>query len=115
LHLRAGAGAGPGGEQGLPLEGEGAEQAVRLVLDAGREEERPRAAGGGAVAERQPPQVVDDDGVALGVGELAAAGAGLGVARADVAVAEVADQEVVAERAGAGGGREQPPGGGGGG
>ena len=40
---------------------------------------------------------VEDQGLALGVGELAEELAGLQVERVDVAVAEVADQQVVAE------------------
>ena len=58
------------------------------------------------VAERDPPEAlgvallepaVEDQGVALGVGELAEERAGLQVERVDLAVAEVADEQGVAE------------------
>ena len=59
-----------------------------------------------AVAERDPPEAlgvallepaVEDQGVALGVGELAEERAGLRVEGVDLAVAEVADEQGVAE------------------
>jgi hypothetical protein len=43
-----------------------ADQAVFLIVDAGAEQQRVRAACRGG-AEAQPPQVVDADGLALGV------------------------------------------------
>ena len=82
-----------------------------LVLDARREEERGLGAGGPAVAERQRPEPLDGDGVALGVGELAEEGAGAWVEGVDAPVAEVADQQGVAERAEPGRRRGQTPGG----
>src|SRR5947209_18384580 len=49
---------------------QGAEQAVRLVIDAGSEEERVAAAGGMVIADFQSPQAVNLNRVAVGVFEL---------------------------------------------
>ena len=74
-----------------------AEQAVRLVVEAGGEVHRVGVAAAAAVADLQRPQPVDLDGLAVGVVQVAQGGAGRGVEGVDAAVAEVAHQQVAAE------------------
>src|SRR5260370_8169475 len=78
------------------LRTEGAEQAVCLVSDAGREEQCV-AGGGDLVAEQQPPQAVDLDGVAVTVGQGAPERAAGRVVAVDEPVAEVTAQKGAAE------------------
>src|SRR4030095_6500099 len=79
----------------------GAEQAVRLVVGAGGEEQRVGRAGVATVAEADAPQAVDFDRLmvsALHNAVLFPAVLAL-VERVDPAVAEVADQQIAAELA----------------
>src|SRR5258706_8241259 len=78
--------------------GQGAEEAVRFFGGAGGEEEGVGGAGGCAVAESESPQAVDLDRVGVGAGKEAHELA-LVVEGADFSVAEVSDQDVVAEQA----------------
>jgi hypothetical protein len=66
---------------------------------AGGEVQRVRGAGGAAIAELQPPQVRDGDRLAVGVFQLADETAAVRIEGVDVAIAEIADQQIVAERA----------------
>src|SRR4030095_16278211 len=79
----------------------GAEQAVRLVVGAGGEEQRVGRAGVATVAEADAPQAVDFDRLMVGAlhnAVLFPAVLAL-VERVDPAVAEVADQQIAAELA----------------
>src|SRR6266404_2051816 len=76
-----------------------AEQTVRLMVDAGREEECVRAGARGGGCEAQSPQPGDLDRSAAGARELTEVLAGQWVVRVDSPVAEVADQDVAAEDA----------------
>src|SRR5215469_15760947 len=75
-----------------------AEQAVRLVVRAGGEEQ---LAGlrRVPVAEPQTPQAVDDDRLAIGLPQLAAASAVVRVVDVDLTVAEVSNEQITAELA----------------
>src|SRR5437762_4356559 len=75
-----------------------AEEAVGLVVDPGAEEQRLSVARY-AVSEPQTPQPVDLDRVAVRPVQLAQPVAGPDVVGVDPAVAEVADEEGVAEPA----------------
>ena len=95
---------------------QGAKQAVERVVaggqvrgQAGREVQRVLGAGGAAVAERQPPQVRDGDWLAARVFQLAGEMAVLGIEGVDGAVAEIADQQIVAEAAKVRGGHRYGP------
>src|SRR2546425_7006683 len=97
---------------------ERAEQAVLLPPGArGEEQGIRRPVGGVALAEAQGPEAVDLDRTAAGGMqrapglELAQAVEFHGVESVDTAVAEVSDEQVVAEGAEVGGGTRQPPGG----
>ena len=74
---------------------------MRLLVRAGREEQRVRRAGGGAVAEADAPQPVDLDRPVVGaLHDAVLLPAVLAIAeRVDPAVPEVADQQVTAELA----------------
>src|SRR5439155_12554230 len=85
------------------------EETVLLVADPCREIQRAGAPGAGTVAKAQPPQVLDRDGPAPAVRELAEEAAGLWVEGVDVAVAFVADEQVPGELAETGRGQGQPP------
>src|SRR6516162_11952773 len=75
-----------------------AEQAVRLAVRASGEEQ---FAGlrRVPVAEPQTPQAVDDDRLAIGLPQLAAAGAVVRVVDVDLTVAEVSNEQITAELA----------------
>src|SRR3954451_23407108 len=102
---RAAPSIGPPGLAGGP---DAREQAVRLVLDAGGEDERLLRADG-AVAEAQAPQALVDDGVAARIAEGAEQLAGLEVVGVDPAVAEVAHEQRMAELAEVTGRAHQAP------
>src|SRR5262249_2716616 len=90
---------------------EGAEQRVRGAGRGGGEVQRGGVPRRGAVAELQRPQAGDGDGAAVGAFELAGEGVVVpGVVGVDVAVAEVADEQVAGERAEAGRGQGDAPG-----
>src|SRR5437870_2011644 len=77
-----------------------AEEAVGLVIRAGGEEQPAARSGGVVVPELERPQAVDRDRPAVAAAQLAAVlelpvrQLGIGV---DLAVAEVADEEIAAE------------------
>jgi hypothetical protein len=81
--------------------GDRPEQAVRLLVRAGREEQRVGRAGVGAVAEADAPQPVDLDRPVVGaLHHPVLLPAVLALAeRVDPAVPEIADEEVAAELA----------------
>src|SRR6478672_13941844 len=74
------------------------QQPIRLIIDAGAEQQVV-AATGHAVAEAQAPEAVDGDRTAVGPAQVAQPPAGLEVVRVDAAVTEVADQQRTAEAA----------------
>src|SRR4051794_41954474 len=82
---------------------------MRLVMDAGAEQQVAGSTGD-AVAESQAPQAVDGDRVAVGPAQLAQPLAGPEVVRVDAAVPEVSDQQRTAEAAEVGRCPHQAPG-----
>ena len=74
-----------------------AEEAISLLVNTGSEEELVGLSRLPTKTEHQSPQTINDDGVAFLVGELTQEGAGIGIERIDVSIAEIADQQVMAE------------------
>src|SRR5947209_5289327 len=69
------------------------------MVEPGGEEQRVRACAGCRRSEAEPPEPVDCDWAAAGTAELALERAACRVVGVDVAVAEVADEDVAAEGA----------------
>src|SRR2546428_1563086 len=88
----------------------GTKQAVLLVLNPGREEERVERPGPTAIAEVQGPEPADHDRLLVRRPQRALEFPILGVVGVDAAVAEVADQEGAAELTELLGSQRQPPG-----
>src|SRR5262249_44045506 len=80
------------------IRGDLAEQAVRLAVGA-RGEEQFVGLRRVPLAGPQTPPAVDDDGLAIGLPQLAAAGAVIRVVDVDVTVAEVSNEQITAELA----------------
>src|SRR6187200_2777230 len=83
----------------LPVRNDRSEQAVCFVVEARREEQRVRACARRRGGKAESPQPVDHDRAAAGRAEMALELATRRVVGVDPAVAEVADQDVAAERA----------------
>ena len=75
------------------------EEAIGLLVNTGGEEELVGLSCLPTKAEHQRPQTINDNGVAFLVGELTQEGAGIGIECVDVAIAEIADQQIMAELA----------------
>src|SRR5207253_2246657 len=73
-------------------------QTMRLIIGPGCEVEAVFERSGFAVAEGQSPQAVDLDRVAAGICQLSLEYAGCRIERADPTIAEVSNEDVVAER-----------------
>ena len=87
-----------------------AEHAVGLAIGAGGEIDRLRVAGSTAIPRSERPQSVDHERAAVSAVQLAEKAGGGGIKDVDPAVAEIADQQVAAERIERGGGERDAPG-----
>src|SRR5262249_24843628 len=104
-------GARAGGAPAAPRRGlNGPEQAVRIVIHAGGEEQRIRVPARVAVAERQRPQIGDGERVAVVIRELTEKSAVPRLVSEEVAVPVVADEEVAAEWTEVRRSQDEPPG-----
>src|SRR6266566_2446350 len=93
----------------LGVGGEGAEQPVGFVIDAGGEVQRVRRDIERPGWEAQAPQPSDGERVAVGVPKLATELAARGFVGIDLPTAEVADQDVAAKSAEGGWGQRHCP------
>src|SRR5215467_4292827 len=84
------------------------EQAVRLAIRSGGEEEL-ACLGGVPVAEHEAPEPIDDDRLAVRLPQLAQVRAGGWTVGVDVSIPEVADEQIPAEPAETGRRQGQAP------
>src|SRR5579859_7404432 len=75
------------------------EETISLLVNAGGEEELVGLPCLPTKAEHQRPQTINDNRLASLIGELAEERASIGIERIDVSIAEIANQQVMAELA----------------
>src|SRR6185437_8259860 len=75
------------------------EKTISLLVNPGSKEELVGLARLPTKAEHQSPQAIDDNCMAVLVGELTLKGTRMGIERVDASITEIADQQVIAELA----------------
>src|SRR5262244_2993908 len=89
---------------------DGSEETVGLIIEPGGEEQGVRVARRKSIPECQAPQAVDRDRIGISGLELTEEPPGKSIEGVDATVAEITDQQGIAERAEIGGSQSQAPG-----